>query len=778
MTAIVLSAYNNYFNRIAKKPLTVNELLAYNNKHIPTYKLTVNNFDIADGIDTKITVNDVYDHHTYLVVLDDSPNPAQNYYSINSRWFIMEAKQTRGKQWELQLHRDVIADNISAFKSSVANISRGWVPNDSPLIYNSEDIRVNQIKQSETLLKDDSNMGWIIGYFDPKNGIPETSWSTKGIPYLDINSLSDVMDYTSLGTNAPKYYSYTGSTTITTYYTAVNQDMHLKVIVDYNNVNPSVLVDQEHTGQMSAPNQVDYANIVQLQTKVQTLVPVSSYNNKSYNSGTYSLADNIIYNKLAEYNGKYVYGNYGDSTTPHYYYIELVSDDMGSSSTFYTPVSKQTDNSLWTSLKLQYQNDFTVPDTAIFQINSTKTAKYHLRLTAVSNPNADINIPAVEGTTIPYMNEVAYSMFAIPYTPTSETYDGVQYTKNISFGIAAGLTKALQPAASGGSLYDIQLLPYKPELSTTKTPVKNAGGEIIGYIYYATSAHLEGTIDYSISGENAKLGNIINYYRITAPNYANDMPINPYKNYGVTGFHYTCTYKPYTPYINIHIIYKGLYGQDWDDNNGLILGGDYSLPQTSDAWRTYEIQNKNYANTFQKQYDYQDTVNKWNLAETIVGAGASAAGSGAIMSQIMGPIGTTIGTGASAIGGAADIAKTAILQQASQQYLKDQYTLNLQTIQAKPRNLVKSSSFNINSRIWPVLEYYTCTPEERTYVENYLKYNGYNIHAIGQIKNFINKTGEIGWIQGNIIHSALVDDDHMLNEINNELLRGVYIKEE
>ena len=96
MTAIVLSAYNNYFNRIAKKPLTVNELLAYNNKHIPTYKLTVNNFDIADGIDTTITVNDVYDHHTYLVVLDDSPNPAQNYYSINFKFRQVKIQNKRG----------------------------------------------------------------------------------------------------------------------------------------------------------------------------------------------------------------------------------------------------------------------------------------------------------------------------------------------------------------------------------------------------------------------------------------------------------------------------------------------------------------------------------------------------------------------------------------------------------------------------------------------------------------------------------------------------------
>lgn len=71
--------------------------------------------------------------------------------------------------------------------------------------------------------------------------------------------------------------------------------------------------------------------------------------------------------------------------------------------------------------------------------------------------------------------------------------------------------------------------------------------------------------------------------RLVAPNYANYEDINYFMNYGIDFINIDCTYKPLTPYIKLNINYKGLYGKDFDNNRGLILGGDYSLPIMSDA---------------------------------------------------------------------------------------------------------------------------------------------------------------------------------------------------
>jgi hypothetical protein len=91
-----------------------------------------------------------------------------------------------------------------------------------------------------------------------------------------------------------------------------------------------------------------------------------------------------------------------------------------------------------------------------------------------------------------------------------------------------------------------------------------------------------------------KVYGLTKFARICSPNYAGVFQFSPQKN---DGFHYieiNCTYKPFMPYIHLNPDFNGLYGQDFNDNRGLICGGDFSLARLNNAWEEFELQNKNY----------------------------------------------------------------------------------------------------------------------------------------------------------------------------------------
>ena len=116
-TNVLLLHYNNYFNRKIKKLETVAEYKAAdstteNNVTVANYSECLNiNFNPGDGIVTSLILgygtnpSSMFNpgaNYDYLVVVDheedSSTTPPTVTETINSRWFIMEAHRTRGKQ--------------------------------------------------------------------------------------------------------------------------------------------------------------------------------------------------------------------------------------------------------------------------------------------------------------------------------------------------------------------------------------------------------------------------------------------------------------------------------------------------------------------------------------------------------------------------------------------------------------------------------------------------------------------------------------------------------
>lgn len=282
-----------------------------------------------------------------------------------------------------------------------------------------------------------------------------------------------------------------------------------------------------------------------------------------------------------------------------------------------------------------------------------------------------------------------------------------------------------------------------------------------------------------------KLANECDVVRLVAQNYSAIFEFSPAKSGGVDGFLADCTYKPFSPYIHILPKLKGLYGDNFveiDDARGLICGGDMSLSQLSNAWANYQLQNKTYQEMFDRQIknmDVQNDINKQGalaqlIASPITGGSAGAA-AGAQMPG--GALGAGVGGAIGAIGGGItaglDYANSLKMMEENRQYAIDMYGYNLQNIQAIPTSLTKTSALTYNTRVWPFIEYYTCTEDERTALKDKIKYNGMTIMKVSQLRNYL--LGQDNFYKGKLIRLNIKVDSHMAYEIYNELNKGVYL---
>lgn len=143
-----------------------------------------------------------------------------------------------------------------------------------------------------------------------------------------------------------------------------------------------------------------------------------------------------------------------------------------------------------------------------------------------------------------------------------------------------------------------------------------------------------------------------------------------------------------------------------------------------------------------------------------------------------GPIGAVVGglvgAGASAAAGIRDYQLSEQLRQEAIDYSVDQFGYQLGNIKALPNSLTRTSSLTYNNKLFPFLEFYSCTDEEKTALENKLKYNGMTVMRIGTIQEFLRS--EPSYIKGKLIRfEGTYNNFHVVNEIANEINKGVFI---
>ena len=179
-----------------------------------------------------------------------------------------------------------------------------------------------------------------------------------------------------------------------------------------------------------------------------------------------------------------------------------------------------------------------------------------------------------------------------------------------------------------------------------------------------------------------------------------------------------------------------------------------------------------------KNMDVQNDINKQGAIAQLIASpfigGSSLAAAGA---QFGGMQGAIAGGAAGAVLGAAtsalDLRNSLRMMEENRQYKIDMYGYNLQNIQAVPTSLTKTSALTYNTRVWPFIEYYTCTDAERNALADKMKYNGMTIMKIGKLTDYL--LGEDKFYKGQLIRLNINVDSHMAYEIYNELNKGVYL---
>ena len=791
MSRIYLLNYENYYNRKCGRPQT--NILDYEDYYLAEYDNV--NFNPNDGVSTELIVNYNGEHPNYLLVVDDYP-------SVGSRWYVIEAQRTRSGQLRLILRRDLVADFYDNIINAPAMIERGRLGAYDPYIFNDEGMRFNQIKQSETLLKDETQIPWVVGY---------------------LAKAQEETQPTTISINQPQSFDYSGSSINVWGPSGGTTGLNLGYYTNQNGQKSTIGVKYTHSIYTTQPNTIfrygDDTNYIlkrtasTLPTSSTLKYPSAAYTDNQYNqylsrafesqidslntaASTAIGASDALVATLQEQEGKIV--KIGENK---YYRVRVVSQQFTTEvnvSSAQTTYFQRMSNFCRTPIS-EVNNLFQgTPNNNSFKLKAVGT-QYYLTLDEITN-KINFTIP----TTRRILKDAPYSMFAIPYGSIAIT-DGPFLSiglssKDIATQVAAAISEKM-----GSQVYDIQLLPYCPvrraitqdglglaQLTTEVdyTLIKqttSSTSSTIGIILWAEES--EFTFDIStlfITPYDTKTTNQCVSNRLCSPNYSSVYEFNIAKNGGIGGFNVDCAYKPYSPYIHIWPIggIHSLYGDDFNDPRGLICNGDFSMPATCDQWAQYEINNKNYQNMFNRQIETMDLTHRIQKTEQIAGAvvgtvqgGMTGLGAGAMIGNpYVAAAGAIGGAAASGIGGALDVIHGQELRENERKQAFDMFRMGNENIQAMPDTLTKVSAFTPNNKIFPIYETYSATEQEITAFQNYIKYRGMKVGRIDNISNFIWPDWE--FVQASIIRfDDLGEDSTTAYEINSELMKGVYLKQ-
>ena len=278
-----------------------------------------------------------------------------------------------------------------------------------------------------------------------------------------------------------------------------------------------------------------------------------------------------------------------------------------------------------------------------------------------------------------------------------------------------------------------------------------------------------------------KVENECDFQRLVSPNYNGMFQFKKARMVdGIHTINVDCTYKPYAPYIKLNPDFSGLYGRDWNDSTGLICAGDFSLPMINDQFINYALQNKNYQAIFARGIENLD-VNQQIAREqqdfkgifsTITG-GATGAIAGASKGGVYGAMaGAAVGTAVPLIKYQMEKGWLERQQSEARDFAVDNFNYQLGNIQALPQSITKSSPLSYNNKVWPILEFFSCTDEEKEVLKNKLKYDGMTIMAIGRLNDYLVSGG---YVKGKMIRlEGIKDDSHVADAIYQAVDRGFY----
>ena len=824
---VYLLQYNNYYNRQLKYYSTITEYQAADDVNIISYYNA--NVDIKDMLKTKIIIN----YNNFLatpnyVLLEDLKDAE---HPLLSRWFVIECKQTRGCQHEISLKRDVIADYYATIKRSPCLLYKGYVNNDNVLVFNKEQQEYNKKKMNEILLKDNTGTGYVIGFLGRDvagGGNVSTTYSAGIQTNFDYDALSQSMkNYFAIGSQTPTstaedrtmshvivkkisasigfYQRSTGNKTargngvIPLYRNLTDSDVS-------SSWNPPAAITGDVTvyGVKNGPEYTAYNDTT---VKSDIIMPVynqirsvmtTKLNNQNVDYDSPLNVDRNFINTLRSYDGQICCIN------NVYYKCTFMreANGTGTMANWNYSFTSQVRQALPTVADMSNLSGFTFSTVSDTNFNTDDIDIDYLKYKCyikLTQQTTNITTTVTAKANRNHLIDAPYDMFVMPYSDEYQyVVDGVTYTANKNMAI--NLAQAICESSGSNAVYDIQIVPYCPFNITgnvwtgiNKQAIKNSSSQTIGYYFWADKASKEFTItetntELTLTGtQDYKEITQLKRFILCSPDKQDQWEFNPCMNYGISSWVIDLEYKPFQSYMKIQPLFKNnsLYGkQDFNnqfDLRGLLINAGYSLTQLNDAWATYLNQNKNYQQIFDtqiesqiKQYDIQNKA-AW---DTMVQRSANASLGGGIYEIANLLTGGQLGSKADAVRKEQEM--TEQIQGITLETSRALFNYQLDNIKNQPDTIKKLTSLNIDFRIFPFVEIYECSEQEKTIFRDMIRYNGMTLMVTGYIENYLKPNDET-FIQGNLIRFNDFEDEEndftLVQEINNELNKGIYIKE-
>ena len=805
----LLLQFNNYFNKKVKKYSTVEDYISHASK--AEYSLNASGvpadltcWNPNDGIETVLNVR----WHgkwnpDYLLIIDVSFDNKK----IIGRWFIREPKFLSKGNYNFILRRDVVAEKYDSIVNAPCFIQKGFVREESPLIFNKEDFDCNQIKINEDVVCDKSNCAWLTVYYNlsKKSELSgDVSLSTK--PAIDIGTtLENWTIYQNFHTNGSykvnnnKKYTVTWKSHLMDGY-FVWHWFKIKMTFDEN----SIAIDQEGTEPQTEPNvslqnngliaEVSEEVIDYLEGKTDVVYYLKQYGEPATSFNDFFKWDGVLIK----------------TSDNKYYRLHIVNE--GSQTEKITLTSGSLYNTLASHfmtggvLKPHWSGTFT--NTFEVIIDSSNYKIY------AEEESQSVESFHYDFTSIPSLIDGSYGIIAFPFDNKYRTRNVWKITQklNLDLGILIAKDMCSSGVGTDKAIFDVQVLPYCPiELPSTidanggtnldptnvnsslYTEIKDSNSMTRMLAIHPISCKRTEFINYKTwmlnqfyfaTGRYAyKIENQCTFYRLVSPNYNGQFEFNRAKNRNFTTFRLDITYKPYQPYIHLAPIFGGLYGEDFADARGLICGGDFTFGVTSSKFEEYKMQNKNYQDIFNRQIENMD-VNygidqKYRGINALIGgvAGGVVGTVGASLGNPIGALGGAMASGGAIVNGIVGSLQAREKYAEARDYAIDQHNYQLANIKALPDSLAKVDAYNSNNKLFPILEKYTCTTEEVEIFKNKIKYEGMTVNTIGKIADYIDQLEDLTFIKGQILRLDNLDEDnHFAQEIYNEVAKGLYFE--
>lgn len=814
----LLKGFSQYGNRIYRKypTTTIYKRGAQVSKYLEVYPF---NFSYEDFISATATVNfaeDVTDvDYDYCLLGEIGSN------KVKARYYIVGYHYENARQVTFNLRRDVLADYDQWLTSPAIVHRASTIPDSYSYAKYRKDMDLSQVKIKEELLRDRTDgRGWIIGYVTKDFIKGDSTTSDNG--YISVTeeatSYSKVVD--DIAEYENKRFASTNSHNfwigVRTVKAPDGVECHQAMLSGYSSLFWSP--EKEDSGALIYAGggwfNASYSEAYKIDALTFTGENFSDIE-VTLEGAMRNLADAIfnnyvwsIYEKATDFilhlkDGEIIY----DRATQKAYRVgvdynstiisDAVSEELLDSCINNVSFPGKTSDASHSKAV----NGFSF-DLDIYTFSFTEVT---------SDSDVILRVDPNHGKT----NDSAYDVFAIPLGGTIDVISQNDPTQSTSLTIDDSYVmdivnkvisqwKVSTDESTG--LIDIQWLPYGPEqifgtLTEAHQGVMWKGNTPVGIMVWLTSCQMTktltgvGTVDVPTSNLDARILNETTSWRLCSPNQSSMFDFSAVKNGGVTGYSIDIAFKPFTPYICVAPIFSELYGGNYHDGRGLILSGEFSLDQVSNAWNQYKYNNKNYELIFNRQIATMDVENTYAMRtanqqrvtdamSTITGSLKGVAGGALTAMKVSGGnpyagvAGAVIGGGTALASGIvnsvynAENAKTeSQIRAVDRQNAIAQYQYQLANIKARGDTVTKISTFNPDNKIYPVLETYRCTYQEQSQLVESVKWNGFALEMFGTVSDF--------GISRNFISATVLRFDGVPNpiadEIQAELNQGVYL---